>query len=67
MWVHANSPYGDDVIRYYYGDAYGHNLTKMSAPHANMEEVSLAVKASLDAQKVPVRYWQWDDWWYPGL
>ena len=28
-----------------------------------MEEVSVAVKASLDEQKVPIRYWQWDDWW----
>ena len=47
---------------YYYGDAYHHNLTKMALPHANMEEVSVAVKAALDEQKVPIRYWQWDDW-----
>ena len=47
---------------YYYGDAYHHNLTNMALPHANMEEVSVAVKAALDEQKVPIRYWQWDDW-----
>ena len=58
--------YWTDNGAYYYGDAYGHNLTKMASPHANMEEVSLAVKAGLDDQNVPVKYWQWDDWWYPG-
>jgi hypothetical protein len=25
-----------------------------------MEEVSVAVKAALDKQKVPIKYWQWD-------
>ena len=31
-----------------------------------MEEVAVAVKQSLDTQKIPIHYWQWDDWWYPG-
>lgn len=25
-----------------------------------MEQVSVAVKAALDKQKVPIKYWQWD-------
>jgi hypothetical protein len=31
-----------------------------------MESVSVKVKQKLDEQKVPIQYWQWDDWWYPG-
>ena len=27
-----------------------------------MEDVSVKVKTTLDAQKVPIKYWQWDDW-----
>ena len=27
----------------------------------NMEDVSTAVKKHLDAQHVPIKYWQWDD------
>ena len=33
---------------------------------ATMEDVAVAVKSALDKQKVPIKYWQWDDWWYPG-
>ena len=38
----------------------------MASPYANMELAILATKRALDASEVPVRYWQWDDWWYPG-
>ena len=58
--------YWTDNGAYYYGDAYGHNLTKMAHGAANMEEVAVAVQTALDQQHVPIRYWQWDDWWYPG-
>jgi hypothetical protein len=30
-----------------------------------MEEVSVAVKAALDQQKVPIKYWQWDGNYMP--
>jgi hypothetical protein len=26
----------------------------------------LEVKKGLDDLAVPIRYWQWDDWWYSG-
>ena len=62
--------YWTDSGAYYYADIpFKHNLTAMAAtlrPGATMEDVSVAVKSKLDEQKVPVKYWQWDDWWYPG-
>jgi hypothetical protein len=44
---------------------FGHNLTKMAetaGPGKNMEQVAIEVKQKLDEQKVPISYWQWDDW-----
>ena len=60
--------YWTDNGAFYYGDAYSHNLSAMAAKagKANMEEVVVAVQQSLDAAGVPIGYWQWDDWWYPG-
>eukprot|EP01062_Namystynia_karyoxenos_P062941 TRINITY_DN55796_c0_g1_i1.p1 TRINITY_DN55796_c0_g1~~TRINITY_DN55796_c0_g1_i1.p1 ORF type:complete len:813 (+),score=232.56 TRINITY_DN55796_c0_g1_i1:69-2441(+) len=32
--------------------------------YPNAEEALLAVKADCKARNIPVRYFQWDDWWY---
>eukprot|EP00040_Diaphanoeca_grandis_P034999 m.218963 g.218963 ORF g.218963 m.218963 type:complete len:854 (+) comp33283_c0_seq1:365-2926(+) len=62
--------YWTDSGAYYYADIpFGHNLTKMAetaGPNMTMEDVSVGVKKALDQQNVPIKYWQWDDWWYPG-
>ena len=62
--------YWTDSGAYYYADIpFHHNLTRMAetaGPGKNMEDVAVEVKTALDTQKVPIRYWQWDDWWYPG-
>jgi hypothetical protein len=62
--------YWTDSGAFYYGDIpFKHNLSAMAAtlrPGATMEQVAVAVKSKLDEQQVPIQYWQWDDWWYPG-
>jgi hypothetical protein len=62
--------YWTDSGAYYYADIpWGHNLTRMAESAGagmTMEDVSVKVKSTLDEQKVPIKYWQWDDWWYPG-
>ena len=62
--------YWTDSGAYYYADIpFGHNLSKMAATMGSgstMEQVAVAVKTQLDKQHVPIAYWQWDDWWYPG-
>ena len=62
--------YWTDSGAYYYADIpFKHNLTAMAetaGPGMNMEDVAVKVKSTLDEQHVPVKYWQWDDWWYPG-
>ena len=36
-------------------------MAETARPGMNMEDVSTAVKKHLDAQHVPIKYWQWDD------
>eukprot|EP00041_Stephanoeca_diplocostata_P024395 m.617139 g.617139 ORF g.617139 m.617139 type:complete len:972 (-) comp22517_c4_seq1:103-3018(-) len=52
--------YFTDNGAYYYGDHYQHDLTCCN------ESILSATAKDLHQADVPIRYWQMDDWWYPG-
>eukprot|EP01084_Bolivina_argentea_P025903 48162_1 len=58
--------YWTDNGAYYYGDSWGATGNPMNLTCCSLAVFS-DVKANLDKQKIPIKYWQMDDWWYYGL
>ena len=42
----------------FYGDAWKHEIRSCCN-----ESLFLQAKAALDEQKIPIQFWQLDDWW----